>query len=222
MKKTIFLTLCALLIASAAVFGQVKFGLDTYSHYVWRGVDFSAQSLQPSITYSTGGLSVGAWASYSTVGGYSENDLWASYAIGPVTVYYTDYYIPSATTQGFFNYNNDGGAHVLEGGLGYTGPEAFPISLAGYVNFLNDPDHSIYVQASYPVSVDSATSLSIFVGGTPTKSVYYVTSSANIINVGLTVSKTIKITEHFSLPVNALYIVNPTLEKTYLLFGFSL
>jgi hypothetical protein len=214
------------IILSQTSFGQVKFGLDAYSHYVWRGLDFSAQSLQPSITYTTGGLSVGAWASYSTTNSYSENDLWASYAVGPVTVYLTDYYIPTFATKGFFDYG-EYGSHTLEGGLGVTIPGNFPLTIAGYYNFRGEVDafgktaNSAYIQASYPFTIDSVTSLSVFAGATTAESYYYATSKASFINVGLTFSKTIKVTESFSLPVNASYIINPYLEKTYLVFGMS-
>jgi hypothetical protein len=224
-KLLLFMFILGTLISQMS-FGQVKFGLDAYSHYVWRGVDFSAQSLQPSITYTTGGLSVGAWASYSTTNSYSENDLWASYAVGPVTVYLTDYYIPSLATKGFFDYG-EYGSHTLEGGLGITLPGNYPLTIAGYVNFrgevnaLGEKANSTYIQASYPFTVDSVTSLSVFAGATTSDSYYYGTSKASFINVGLTFSKTIKVTESFSLPVNASYIINPSLEKTYLVFGVS-
>ena len=224
MKTTSTLTAVLLVALFASVSSaQVKFGMDLYSHYVWRGADLSAQSLQPSITYTTGGLSVGAWASYSTIGTYSENDLWASYSVGPVSVYFTDYYVPSATTAGFFNYANNGGAHTLEGGLGYTGPAVFPVTVAAYYNLSGDADNSAYIQASYPFTIDTVTSLSVFVGGTPSRSItYYGTTKGTITNFGLTFSKTVKVTESFSLPFNASYIINPYTEKSYLVFGISL
>lgn len=224
--KLLSLTFIMGIMLTSLSFGQVKFGLDAYSHYVWRGLDLSAQSLQPSITYTTGGLSVGAWASYSVINSYSENDLWASYVVGPVTVYLTDYYIPSATTKGFGDYGEKG-AHTLEGGLGVTIPGNFPLTIAGYYNFRGEVDaigntaNSAYIQASYPFTIDSTTSLSVFAGATTGDSYYYATSKASFINVGLTFSKTVKVTESFSIPMNASYIINPYLEKTYLVFGMS-
>jgi hypothetical protein len=227
MKRILVFAVLMTLLMSASIFSQVKFGTDTYTHYVWRGIDFSAQSIQPSITFSTGGLSVGAWASYSTAGTYAENDLWASYVLGPVTVYFTDYYIPSLASKGFFDYG-EYGSHTLEGGLGVTIPGNFPLTIAGYINFRGEVDaagktaNSTYIQASYPFTIDTATSLSIFAGATTAESYYYGTSKASFINVGLTFSKTMKVTDDFSLPINASYIINPFAEKTYLVLGFSL
>lgn len=204
---------------SLTMVGQVKVGTDIYSRYIWRGADYgNAASLQPALTYAIGDLSVGVWGSYALTGGYSEADIWASYAIGPVTLYFTDYYIPATPpTIQFFNYNDKAGAHVLEVGAGYTGGESFPISVTGYVNVFNDANNSIYIQASYPIVTD----LGLTVAMTPTKSIYG-TTDAGVVNVGFTGSKTIKLTETFSIPFNAQYIMNPYAETAYLIFGISL
>jgi hypothetical protein len=151
--------------------------------------------------------------------------LWANYIIptpvGSFTLYYTNYYYPYAGID-VFNYKGNGnGAHTMEGGLGFTGQETFPISVAAYCNFYNDIDNSIYVQLSYPVILDSLNSMSVYLGGTPAKSDWYNTNRAAVINIGITVSKTIKITDAFSLPVNASFIINPKLEQSYLVFGMT-
>ncbi|HTR80710.1 MAG TPA: hypothetical protein VMM58_03700 [Bacteroidota bacterium] len=233
MKNFVKITLAVfslIAVFTTSALTQVKYGMDFYSHYIWRGADLSAQSLQPALSYTTGNLSFGAWGSFSTTNSYFENDLWGSYGIGPVAVYVTDYYIPTflPPTATFFNYNTAKGAgsHVVEVGLGYTGPASMPISIAGYYDVIGgtpDPDNSSYIQASYPYAVDSTTTLTFTVGLTPAKStVWYTTAKAGLINVGVQAAKTIKITDSFSLPVNAQYILNPYLEKTYLIFGISL
>lgn len=226
--KFLLAVLSALTLSLSFSFGQAKVGVDIYSRYIWRGYDFgNAASLQPSLTYSIGDLSVGAWGAYALTGGYSEDDIWASYSIQSVTLYVTDYYIPSTpSTIPFFNYSNKGGAHVLEVGVGYTGPESMPLSIAGYVNVLNDTSNSIYIQASYPIVSD----LSLTVGFSPTEGVYtpamatpnHPTSGAGLVYVGVTATKTIKVTDSFELPFNAQYIMNPYTESAYLIFGISL
>ncbi|HAP36068.1 MAG TPA: hypothetical protein DCQ28_09050 [Bacteroidetes bacterium] len=217
-KQVLLLALLTVII-SATMIGQSKVGTDIYSRYIWRGTDYgNSTSVQPALTYAIGDLSVGVWGSYALTGGYSEADIWASYAVGPVTLYFTDYYIPAAPpTLTFFNYGNKGGAHVLEVGAGYTGGESFPISVTGYVNVLNDANNSIYILASYPILSD----LGLTVAMTPTKSIYG-TTKAGLINVGFTGSKTIKLTETFSIPFNAQYIMNPYAETAFLIFGISL
>jgi hypothetical protein len=213
---------------SSLGFGQAKVGVDIYSRYIWRGADYgNSASLQPALTYTIGDFSIGAWGSYALTGGYSEDDIWASYSVGPVALYLTDYYVPTTPPSlTFFNYSNKGGAHVVEVGLGYTGPASMPISITGYVNVLNDTSNSIYIQASYPIISD----LSLTVGLTPTKGIYTPadplhssrTSGAGLVYVGFTATKTIKVTDSFSIPFNAQYIMNPYSEAAYLIFGISL
>jgi len=231
MKKNI-LVVAIILLSNFSSFAQLKFGSDLYSRYLWRGLDFGdAPAFQPSLSYTIGGLTFGAWASYAfpTNGTtYSENDFYASYtfatqSMGSFSALYTDYYIPSAGIPfGFYKPDNgNAAAHTLEGGLSYTGVEEFPISLAFYTNISNDPDNSTYIQVSYPFIVDDAT-LTLSAGFVPAKSAYYGTAKGEIINLGVTASKTVAVTDKFALPLTVSYISNPTQDKTYLVFGVSL
>jgi len=232
MKKSI-IVLAILLVTGINSFGQLKFGTDIYSRYIWRGIDFGdAPAYQPSLSYTVGGLTFEAWGSYAfpTAGTtYAENDLYASYSYstekaGAFSLLFTDYYIPSAGIP--FGYykptaTNPAAAHTLEGGVAYAGPEKFPISLAVYANVSNDPDNSVYIQASYPFTVDDAT-LAVTAGLTPSKSVYYGTTKGGVLNLGLTASKSVVLSDKFSLPINVSYINNPVQDKSYLVFGMSL
>jgi len=234
MKKGLF-TLFIIAFASTISFAQFKYGADLYSRYIWRGSDIgNSPSFQPSITYTTGGLSVGFWGAYALASSannaatYAEDDFWASYTLstekaGSFSVIYTDYYIPSLGIPfGFYKPTSPGSAaHTLEGGVGYTGPDKFPISLNFYNNLSNDPDNSSYIQAAYPFTI-SETTLTLTAGMTPSKSAYYGTTGGNIINLGITVAKSIVITDKFSLPINVSYINNPAQDKSYLVFGASL
>ena len=231
MKKNI-LILTIVLLSSFGSFAQLKFGSDIYSRYLWRGLDFGdAPAFQPGLSYTTGGLTVGAWASYAfptAAPTYSENDLYASYtfttaSIGSFSVLYTDYYFPSAGIPfGFYKptASNPVAAHTLEGGLSYAGAEKFPISLSFYTNLSNDPDNSVYIQASYPFTIDDAT-LTITTGFVPSKSAYYGTTKGSAINLSVTAGKSISITEKFAIPFNVSYVANPAVDKTYLVFGAS-
>lgn len=231
MKRGMLSIVFFLLLLASMLSAQFKLGADIYSHYVWRGAALhSAEAFQPALTYTSGSLSVGAWGSYSAGGaGYAENDLWGSYAIGPMTVYLTDYYIPTLlpATATFFDYNtkNGAGSHTVEVGIGFLGTETFPISITGYYNVIGgtlDPDHSSYIQASYPFIVESTT-LTTSIGLTPAKSTkWYGTTGAGVVSLSVAISKSIKFTEDFSLPFTIQYIMNPYAEKAYLIFGVSL
>lgn len=229
------LTLLALLVCSSGIsnelFGQqFNIGADIMSRYVWRGADFgNSPSIQPSVSFSSGIFEIGAWAAYPTSfesAEVSENDLYASLTFetdqgGSFGVGVTDYYFPNGG-QKFFNYDNGGnGAHFIEPNISYSGPSSFPISFYGGFFVHNEPDNSIYLELSYPFSLDG-TDITIFGGGTPQESGFYGTNKAGIINTGLSVSREIKITEAFSIPLTGSYILDAYHENAYLVFGFSL
>ncbi len=229
MKKLYILLI--VLAVSINSFAQLKFGTDVYSRYLWRGLDFGdAPAFQPSLTFTTGGFSVGAWGSYAfpTAGTtYSENDLWASYSFtseksGSFSFIVTDYYLPSVGIPfGFYKpKDGSGAAHTIEGGLTYGGPESFPISIAFYTNLSNDPDNSSYIQVGYPFTITDAT-VTLSAGFVPAASAYYLTDKGNFINLSITAAKSISITDKFALPINVSYIANPALDKTHLVFGVS-
>lgn len=229
MKK--YFIVIFIMLTSISSFAQIKVGADIYSRYLWRGLEFGdAPAFQPSLSYTNGGFTIGAWGSYAfpTTGTtYAENDLYASYAIsteasGSFSAVITDYYIPSyGIPFGYFKPKTGFvAAHTIEGGLTYTGPESLPISLALYANLSNDPDNSTYIQVGYPITISDAT-VSFAAGFVPSKSAYYLVDKGNIINLSITASKTISVTDKFSFPINVSYISNPSQDKTYLVFGAS-
>lgn len=209
---------------------QVDFGADFVNRYVWRGIDFGkSASIQPYIEFASGRFTAGTWASYAvspvenntiSAAGASEHDLYMSYSFGNISIGVTDYYFPTGSE--FFNFDGDGvGAHIIEPNISFTGPGSFPVTFYGAINAYNDPDHSIYLEAGVPFSVGD-TEMSFIAGIVPEESAYYGTTKAGIINLNLSVSREIEITEKFSLPVFGSYILNPYAEQSYLLFGLRL
>lgn len=201
---------------------QVSFGVDVASRYIWRGIDFGqALSFQPGFSYASGSFEVGAWGAYSnTGGGANELDLYASYSIAlgessSLSIGVTDYYYPSAPGS-FLTFDNDGD-HVIEPFVSYSG--AF--TLSAYMNVMNDPDNTVYLNAAFPFTVDDV-EMTFSLGVVPQESAWYGTSGAAIQDIGISASREIKITESFSLPVFSSYIVNPHQEVSFLLFGLSL
>lgn len=214
------------LFSSSIIFAQtsVSGGADFVSRYVWRGLDFgNSFSLQPSLSLSAGGFEAGFWGSYPfTADGYGaeEMDLYLGYSVSDFSILVTDYYFPTAGGK-YGNYD-DPGSHTIEVGLSYGGSEAFPISLSAFMNVYNDNDNTVYFEVGYSTEV-SEVGLDFFVGGTPGGDTgYYGTTEFNLINIGISASKDIEITDKFSLPIFSSYVLNPNLEVGYLIFGFSL
>ena len=235
MKHRTRMLWCVILLFPLIGQGQVKFGVDLYSRYLWRGLDYgNSPSLQPVLTYTVGGFTLGTWGAYSfgasstdsagiaTV--FAEHDLTASYSVptsaGSISLLYTDYFYPSSGLK-YFNFNGNGGAHVLEAGAGFTGPEQFPAAFTVFYNFHNDPDHSMYLQFAFPVRAGEAT-VSFSGAFTPAKSVWYGTTNAGMVSAAVTVTRTLNVTETFAVPFTVSYQLNPYAERSYLLAGITL
>jgi len=205
------------------VYAQFNLGTDIVSRYVWRGIDFGQQlSYQPGFSYTAKGFEIGTWGSFATDGaGANELDLYASFSIdindgSSISFGLTDYYFPT-TTGNFLNFNNNGN-HVIEPFLSYSGP----VSVSAYMNLINDPDNSMYLNASYAFTVDEV-NLETFIGVIPYESSFwYGNTSTAVQEIGLSATKEIPITDEFSLPVFTSYIINPYQEISFLVFGFSL
>jgi hypothetical protein len=217
---TLTLTMSTVVLAQTSVSG----GSDFVSRYVWRGLDFgNSFSVQPSIALIAGDFEAGFWGSYpftNTAGGNEEIDLYLGYTLGDVSVLITDYYFPNSGGK-YGNYD-DPGSHTVEVGLSYGGSDAFPLSVTAFMNVYNDDDNTVYFELGYTTQVNEV-ALDFFVGGTPGGDAgYYGTIDFNLINIGITASKEISITDKFTLPIFSSYVLNPNLEVAFLVFGLSL
>ena len=214
---------------------EISLGTDIVSRYIWRGFDLGGNtpSLQPTVEYSNGGFVFGFWGAYSMAdpAGLNEIDVYASYSFdlaesGSLSLGVTDYTNPNSGTPwvNFNNYDDPAGpgAHFVELNVGYSGPESFPVSLSFNYFFHNVANNPIYFQVGYTTSVKDV-GLDLFVGGTPGEAGgYYALTNFGFINVGFTASKSIKITNDFSLPLSGSVIVNPATENVFYVVGISL
>lgn len=245
MKKRITLVVIALILFSLISQAQEKkklpfeFGVDLMSRYVWRGQCLNkAPNIQPYFMYAPNfGLKAGAWGSYSVTGDYAEVDVFLSYGIKGISFTATDYFTmnESAPKNNYFDCKNETTGHLVEGAIGYDGPEKFPIKLVVATMFygadkkvdqmvvdtvLSDTTYSYTNQYSTYFEVGyTFRNISLFVGLTPMEGFYG--DKAGIVNVGISAKKAIKITDSFSLPVQAALISNPQKQNIYLVFGFS-
>lgn len=207
-----------------------SFNADFVSRYLWRGLLYSPNpNIQPYASLSYKGFTLGAWASYGISTTYAETDLYLSYSAGPLTFYVSDYYVFSDDSLGNYNYfkcKKSETLHALEGSITYTGPESFPISLTAGTFFAGlddndgdgDNDYSTYLEVAYKANI-SQIPLKLFVGGTPQKGLY--SDKANIVNIGVSTNKTLKISNSFELPVFASLSVNPYSEDMFFVFGIT-
>lgn len=228
MKKILMITASVLLLitfipnakAQEEEASKWNAGLDIYSSYIWRGLKFgTGAAFQPSVDFTAGGFTVGAWGSFSTGDTEAaEADLYATYALdlgekAALSLTVTDYYFPGSE---YFN----GDSHFIEpmvnlglGNLSLT---------AAYMIYNAAPSGSgdLYLQAGY-----TAGPVSITLGGGNGQ---YSLEGENeddkfaISNIGIGTSKEIKITDSFSLPISGSIILNPSTEQLFVVVGISL
>lgn len=233
MKKIKVLAICAIaLFSTMSVKAQFATGADIVSSYVWRGVPQEdvtgvkggSPNIQPFASFTTGKLTLGSWASSSFAGTLKEVDLYATLALSSKFAFtLTDYYYNFGTQQNYFKYSG-GTGHAFEGTLAYTGT-AFSASVntmfAGADKKPSDAGKqalSTYVELGYQI----APVAKIFLGGVLGASNTYVTTGAGITNLGIKVSRSIAITDKFSLPVYAVVGANPYAKTTFFVAGVTL
>ena len=189
-------------------------GADLYTNYVWRGTKFgSGPSVQPSVTFSKGGLTLGVWGAFDAAG-YAEADPYISYSLPfGLSLGLTDYYYPGSEV---FDFSKSNGSHALEINTAFE-KAGFTLG-ANYI--LNEAGGAasagsdLYFQAGY-----AFTDFELFVGagnGWHTSD-----GEFNVCNFGLSTSRTIDLNEKFSIPVIGQVILNPEREQLYIVVGFS-
>lgn len=161
------------------------------------------------------------------------------------------YFPDDTATYNYFEWNKDITGHILEASLSFNGTDNLPLHFLAAVNFYgadaqkinddqNSPDfntstgiqYSNYFELGYNFDVQDV-NCDVFVGaslnspndlntatGYLGESGFYGTGPG-VVNLGLTASKEIKITEHFSLPLTTSIITNPQAEKIFFVFGIS-
>ncbi len=238
MTKRFYLPLSALLalfvITPVLAHAQsISFGADFYNRYIWRGYDFGDSfSIQPGLALSAGNFELGTWGAYSISedgASANEHDLYAAYSIelgtsATLDLAVTDYYFPNSDGNAgdWLNFDGDGdGAHFIELMASITFPESFPLTLTAAFMAHNDPDNSLYIEGAVPFTI-SDIELGFTLGLVGGESGFYGTDEVALVNLGLSASKDLQITDNFALPLSAAYVMNPDTEKTYLVFGFSL
>ena len=236
-KFVALLSFAVLTVSSAKA--QFATGADIVSSYVWRGVPQEGTkgtpNIQPYVSFTTGGLTVGSWASSSFLGNVKEVDLYATYTFSPAfALTVTDYNWGFSHPKGYFYYAK-GTDHFFEASLAYTGPATLPLGVSVNTMFAGSDTlstgkaaFSTYAELNYPIT----TNVKVFCGASLTKSlnVYY-TSGFAITNIGIKVSKAIAITDKFSLPVygilganlsNKNYDASTKPTSIYFVAGFTL
>ena len=203
---------------------------DVVSSYIWRGQDLGSTAVQPTLGVGYKGFSLSAWGSYglATPADTKEFDLTAAYTIGGLNIGVTDYWFNAGLDpqNRYFKYDNKSTNHVFEANIGF---DFGVVSVQWYTNFAGNDGvnkdgkraYSSYAEVVVPfklVSFDwTATA-----GAVPFATDFYGTTGFAVTNLALKVTKEIKVTDTFSIPVFGQIVGNPCSQKAYLVFGFTL
>ncbi|HBZ65632.1 MAG TPA: hypothetical protein DEO70_02265 [Bacteroidales bacterium] len=201
---------------------DLDFRMDIVSRYIWRGQEYGhAPSIQPEITASWKGFTLGAWGAYKLNGeGIQETDIYLSKTIGPVTFAVWDYWTFDDTAlMDFMDFKEETTAHVLEAQALIEGGETLPFNfLASYLFYGSDTTKSLYFELQY-VTRFKEIDFMAFAGYSP-KGKYY-GSREGLVNIGLTLSREVQVTETWGFPLSMSLIYNPDVKSMYLVAAIS-
>jgi hypothetical protein len=205
---------CAVIFSQEEKSSPFDVGADIYSSYVWRGTKYGiGPAFQPNLKFTAGFFTAGAWGSFD-FNGYQETDLYLSFSLpAGISLGATDYYYPDFD---YFDYSTVSGSHAFEISLGFS-KGGLALS-ANYI--LNEAGHAgskggdKYFEVKY-----SFDAFNLFAGAGD--GWHTVDGNFTVCNIGLGTSRTIKITDSFSIPVTGQLIFNPDRERLYIVAGFT-
>ena len=233
MKKILIITVILSAVAVTAKAQdtlETTIGTDVVSQYVWRGQDLGGVSVQPTLGLAYKGLSLSAWGSagLSNPADTREFDLTLAYTIGGFNIGVTDYWFNAGLDplNRYFAYAADCTNHVFEANVGYDFGFA---SLQWYTNFAGNDGltpaekraYSSYVEVNVPF-VLGGVDWTATAGAVPFATDFYGVEGFGVVNVALTASKDIRITDSFSIPVFAQVAANPYSKNAFFVFGITL
>ena len=161
------------------------------------------------------------------------------------------YFPDDTANYNYYDYKNTETGHVLEGAFSFNGTEKIPIGVMLAVNFYgadairldDDPtsadfnertgiQYSTYAEISYSTNIKTV-GFDAFLGlnltnpkkedissGYLGESGYY-GDNIGVVNIGLTASKAIPVTDKYEIPVSVSLITNPQAKKVYAVFAIS-
>lgn len=198
---------------------KVDLSVDMVSSYVWRGLLYdNSFNFQPCVTVGFGkGFSLSSWASQSLSSEFSEVDFTIAYNFKNFNLSISDYFVKTDSEQvshSWLNYSDDRTNHALELSGSYSFGDRFPLSIVAssfiYGNDrdeMDDNNYSSYLELNYSFDYKDF-DISYFIG-TGLNEGLYSEDGIQIVNVGVSLSKSITLNEKFNLPISGSISLNP-------------
>ncbi|MCH8567015.1 MAG: hypothetical protein LAT67_02070 [Balneolales bacterium] len=225
----LFMTFAALPYEAKAQELSVDPGATITSRFIYRGLDLgSSPQVQPMVGFNYGNFNFSLWASHplaSTPDGddYKEVKFWMNYTID------LDSFSITPQFENHFNANGDiteGDNYWWQASLRFAGKgDVAPDFLVGYAFSTADgAEDTIYLEAGVNFSVGN-TGLRPFISGQYSDEGGFVDLGYEgdfVINqVGLGLSRSLKISDSISVPVGVLFAMNPKTERAFAAFSIS-
>jgi hypothetical protein len=203
---------------------------DIVSSYIWRGLDQEASkggspNIQPTIAYVTGRSTTSVWGSTSFAGGLKEIDFSETILLSEafsITLTDDNWFFD----KNYFNYSNSQTDHIFEGTVTYTGKKPFPLAVSINTMFYgNDKDkngnnaYSTYVELNYPICSNTNAFCGMSLFDSPH---VYGNKGFSVINLGLKVSKEVKVNDAIMIPFYGVIGCNPQAGKAFFVAGVTL
>lgn len=224
----------------------MDFDLRIANNHLWRGIEVSDGVVMCSslaVHDRRNIVKVGLWNGTNATGNYKELNFFAEFAVQRFKLAFWDTYnySPGAdyNNKEFFNYRGRTTGRFLDCIASYHFGHKFPLSLTWstilfgrdrYNLYERDSRnrYSTYVAAEYRCLDKAGWTIDASVGGTFTlahkdgdRSTFY-SDKPGIVDIRATVTKVIRITDKYNLPVHATAMFNPAEDRAYFQVGAQL
>ncbi|MCD8101380.1 MAG: hypothetical protein LUE26_02195 [Alistipes sp.] len=206
---------------------KVVAGADLVSKYVWRGVNQSGASIQPTLGMEVGGFFLEAWGSTTFNDNFKELDVSIGYGIGGLTLAVTDYWWDGEGMPFYKHYTD---SHLFEGTVEYYFGDDFPLTLGWNTFFAGEQDknsrgkrkYSSYIEAGYDFSIGSF-DFTASAGFAPWQAPAWLDekNGFRVSQIALEARKEIRFNPAFSLGVFLKAIASPATDNAYLVAGIT-
>ncbi|AWG20151.1 hypothetical protein FFWV33_00750 [Flavobacterium faecale] len=212
---------------------RLDFNVLLETSHLWRGLVINdGMTATGNIHYAVNKsqtMKVGIWGGAGFDGKYREINYYVQYQKNNLSIAIWDLFNTTGIeTPKVFNYDKNSTTHIIDLRTSYRFNDNFPLRIEADMllySGLNDRElnssneyrsrNSTYVELSYPVIRDQVVTLNAFVGGAfPLNGSKHLftnktESSFDIVNAGITASKSIEIFQ-YKLPVSATAMWNPS------------
>lgn len=211
---------------------SIKLNSNITSRHYWRGIMVSnSANYEGDLVLTTGNFNFGAWGGYAFNNEYSEFDFHFGYKLSErLSVELWDLYASrdraSIDEYDYFDLRKETTNHLLDASIHFKCGEKFPLTISWSsliwgrdLDQHKNQNYSSYLGLDYPVRIRDIKikfnlGLNVF-----ENSLYG--EHTNIVDLGLTASRNLKVNTELQIPIWAKLAINPEAETANLIVGFS-